>query len=90
MMLIGCDFHPSWQQVCWVDTETGETEEQQAGARAGRGGEVLPAVCGAGADRHGGDGELSVVRGDGDDAGARGVDRRCGEDPGQRGAAAEA
>ena len=27
MVLIGCDFHPSWQQVCWVDTETGETEE---------------------------------------------------------------
>lgn len=27
MILIGCDFHPSWQQVCWVDTETGETEE---------------------------------------------------------------
>ena len=28
-MLIGCDFHPSWQQVCWVDTETGETEEHK-------------------------------------------------------------
>ena len=27
MILIGCDYHPSWQQVCWVDTETGETEE---------------------------------------------------------------
>ena len=27
MMLIGCDFHPSWQQVCWLDTESGETEE---------------------------------------------------------------
>src|ERR1700686_2243567 len=29
MVLIGCDFHPSWQQVCWVDTETGETEEHK-------------------------------------------------------------
>jgi len=29
MILIGCDFHPSWQQVCWVDTETGETEEDK-------------------------------------------------------------
>jgi transposase len=28
MMVIGCDYHPSWQQVCWVDTETGETEER--------------------------------------------------------------
>jgi transposase len=25
MMIIGCDFHPSWQQVSWLDTETGET-----------------------------------------------------------------
>ena len=24
MMIIGCDFHPSWQQVSWLDTETGE------------------------------------------------------------------
>ena len=23
MMIIGCDFHPSWQQVSWLDTETG-------------------------------------------------------------------
>jgi transposase len=29
MIVIGCDFHPSWQQVCWVDTETGETDEQK-------------------------------------------------------------
>ncbi len=29
MVLIGCDFHPSWQQVCWLDTETGETEENK-------------------------------------------------------------
>lgn len=29
MMLIGCDFHPSWQQVCWVNTTTGETEEKK-------------------------------------------------------------
>ena len=29
MLLIGCDFHPSWQQVCWLDTETGETAEQK-------------------------------------------------------------
>jgi len=29
MMIIGCDFHPSWQQVAWVDTETGETEEKK-------------------------------------------------------------
>ena len=29
MMIIGCDFHPSWQQVSWVDTATGETGEEK-------------------------------------------------------------
>jgi hypothetical protein len=27
MMIIGCDFHPSWQQISWLDTETGECGE---------------------------------------------------------------
>jgi transposase len=29
MMIIGCDYHPSWQQICWLDTATGETAEQE-------------------------------------------------------------
>ena len=29
MIIVGCDFHPSWQQVSWLDTETGEAGEQQ-------------------------------------------------------------
>ena len=29
MMIIGCDFHPSWQQIAWLDTETGETGEHK-------------------------------------------------------------
>jgi transposase len=29
MRIIGCDFHPSWQQVAWLDVETGETGEQK-------------------------------------------------------------
>jgi hypothetical protein len=29
MMIIGCDFHPSWQQVNWVDTETGDWGERK-------------------------------------------------------------
>jgi transposase len=29
MVLIGCDFHPSWQQVSWVDLETGETGDHK-------------------------------------------------------------
>jgi transposase len=29
MLIIGCDFHPSWQQIAWLDTETGKTGEQK-------------------------------------------------------------
>jgi transposase len=29
MMIIGCDYHPSWQQICWLDTMTGETGEKK-------------------------------------------------------------
>ena len=29
MFIVGCDFHPSWQQVCWLETGTGETGEQK-------------------------------------------------------------
>ena len=28
-MIIGCDFHPSWQQISWLDSETGETGERK-------------------------------------------------------------
>jgi len=27
MTTVGCDFHPSWQQVAVFDTETGEIRE---------------------------------------------------------------
>ncbi len=29
MVLIGCDYHPSWQQVCWFDQATGETGDEK-------------------------------------------------------------
>jgi hypothetical protein len=35
MMIIGCDFHPSWQQVAWVETETGECGERKLVHAAG-------------------------------------------------------
>ena len=35
MMIIGCDFHPSWQQIAWLDSETGETGEQKLGHGSG-------------------------------------------------------
>ncbi len=37
MMIIGCDFHPSWQQVSWLDSETGETGMQKLVHAAGEG-----------------------------------------------------
>ncbi len=29
MIVIGCDYHPSWQQISWVDTATGEMGEKK-------------------------------------------------------------
>ena len=28
MIIVGCDFHPSFQQIAFVDTESGEVEER--------------------------------------------------------------
>jgi transposase len=35
MMIIGCDFHPSWQQISFLDNETGETAERKLVHAAG-------------------------------------------------------
>src|SRR6185503_4593330 len=29
MLIIGCDYHPGFQQIAYVDTETGELQEQR-------------------------------------------------------------
>ena len=29
MLIIGCDYHPSVQQIAWADTETGECGERR-------------------------------------------------------------
>jgi transposase len=29
MLIIGCDYHPSVQQIAWVDTENGECGERR-------------------------------------------------------------
>jgi transposase len=29
MLIVGCDFHPGWEQVCWLDVETGESGERK-------------------------------------------------------------
>ena len=46
MLIIGCDFHPQWQQVAWLDTGDRGNQRAEAGARQGRSGAVyrqLPA-----------------------------------------------
>lgn len=35
MIIVGCDYHPSFQQVAFVDTETGELKEQRLAHRDG-------------------------------------------------------
>jgi hypothetical protein len=29
MLIIGCDYHPGFQQIAYVDTETGELQERR-------------------------------------------------------------
>ena len=29
MLIVGCDYHPRWQQVAWLDMESGESGEQK-------------------------------------------------------------
>ena len=29
MLIIGCDYHPGFQQIAFVDTDTGELEEKR-------------------------------------------------------------
>ena len=41
MMIIGCDFHPRFQQIAFVDQETGEYGERRL-SHPGGGGTVLP------------------------------------------------
>src|SRR5438128_12685430 len=33
MIIIGCDYHPGFQQIAFVDTETGELNERRLGHR---------------------------------------------------------
>ena len=29
MIIVGCDYHPGFQQIAFVDTETGELQERR-------------------------------------------------------------
>jgi hypothetical protein len=43
MMIIGCDFHPSWQQVSWLDTATGECGQRKLVHASGEAGTITTA-----------------------------------------------
>ena len=54
MRILGCDFHPSWQQIAWVETETGESGERKLVKGDGEAerfyrGLGMPALVGVGA-----------------------------------------
>ena len=40
MMIIGCDYHPSWQQIYWLDTATGEIGEKSLEHASGEAGTI--------------------------------------------------
>src|SRR5258708_16525808 len=88
MMIIGCDFHPSWQQVSWLDTETGECGAQKLVHATGVPRCFISNWRG-GADRHGSDRQQSVVHRTGAGLGTRNLGWGCGADPGQLRAQAE-
>jgi hypothetical protein len=59
MRIIGCDFHPSFQQIAMVDTETGEQTERRIAREEAA--EFLPRIIGLGASRNGSQWEHAVV-----------------------------
>jgi len=61
MMIIGCDFHPSWPTSLLGGSGDGGDGRAEVGACDGRLPAVLSATAGAGVDRNGSDGEQSVV-----------------------------
>src|SRR5438067_6816681 len=89
MMIIGCDFHPSWQQVSRLDTETGETGEQKLVQASGDAERFYRRVAAPALIGHGSHRQLSLAGGFAGRVGPRVVGGRCGADSCQLRAAAE-
>ena len=87
MKIIGCDFHPSFQQIAMVDMRNGRVHG--AKADAGGGAAVLCRAERAGAGGHGGVRQHAVVRASAGVAGYRDMAGRCRQDPGHGSAQAE-
>ena len=54
MIIIGVDFHPEFQQIAWMDTDSGECQEQRLAHREDA--EKLPWFGGCGPKGAGWDG----------------------------------
>ena len=61
MMIIGCDFHPRFQQIAFIDQETGEYGERRLNHPEEAEQFYRDLAGQAGADWGGGYGELSLV-----------------------------
>ena len=61
MKIVGCDFHPSYQQIASFGYRDRGGGGEEADACQRGGGEVLPRARSAGADWHGSDGECPLV-----------------------------
>ena len=64
MLIIGCDYHPGFQQIAFVDSESGEVGERRLSHREA-GGAVLPGAEAAKSSGASGDGvqwTLALVR----------------------------
>ena len=83
MMIIGVDYHPSFQQIAFVDTGNWRVWRTAIESQRWRSREVLPGAKAARSQRARGDGGhriFTLVRAVTGRAGFRGMDRGCGGD----------
>ena len=83
MIIIGVDFHPSFQQIAFMDQETGECDERQLNHSEGEAEKFYRELKQRGVSVRGGDGghrACTLVRAVTGRVGFGDVDWRCGED----------
>jgi len=63
MTIVGCDFHPGWQQIAVLDIKTGEVRELKLSNGNGEAERFYRQLPRTGVDRTGSKRQQSVVRG---------------------------
>ncbi len=92
MMIIGVDYHPSFQAIAFFVEETGECGERELNHSDGAGREILSGPAAARnprAGRHGGYRVFALVRATAGRVRVRGMDGRSSGDQGQTSEEAE-